>query len=125
MQIELTSQQKINLKGKRVIVTPFFGGEKTRINDFGFGKEGDDFSKELRDLEDGKIRLFFCGKRKLVFFNLGGRGRWNQRKFLLALKKTILFLKENKIEEAILLFDKIIPKESNLGDLMRQVSENI
>lgn len=125
MKIKLVKPQQIKLIKNKVVCLPFFSEEKIRVNDAELKKEIDSYSKEFYSLEDDSIRLFFSGKRKLLFVKVGGKKEWSQRKFLLALRNITLALKENRLKEAVLFLDQVIPAGSDLNNLARQIPENI
>ena len=125
MKIKLLSPQRINLTGKKAIFLPYFSKEAVKINDQQIRRDIEKISKFSKSLDEGEARLIFSGSRRFLFLNLGKKEKWNQRRFLLSLRKAIRILKENKIGQAVLFLDGIIPPNANLVSLTRQISENI
>ena len=125
MKIKLEKPQKINFKKEKALFLPFFSGEKIKIRNRKIEKEANKFSKNLQTLPENEIRLFFFDWGKFIFLNLGEKEKWNQRKLLLNLRKIVRFLKENRIQQATLFLEEIIPQEVDLDNLVRQIPENI
>ena len=125
MEIKLKEPQKISLRKELVLFLPFFSDEKVKIEKEGIKKEFYKFSKDLISLKEKEIRLVFSEEGKFIFLNVGEKKKWNQRKFLLNLRKGIRFLKENNFARAILLLNRVIPRETDLNNLVRQIPENI
>ena len=125
MEKKLKEPQKINLRKELVLFLPFFSDEKINIEKEGIKKEFYKFSKDLASLKENEIRLVFSEEGKFVFLNVGEKRKWNQRKFLLNLRKGIRFLKENNFARAVLLLNRVIPREADLNNLVRQIPENI
>lgn len=125
MRLKLENPQKIKFRKEKTFLLPFFLKEKVKTTNKELIREIDKFSKITSSLKENENRLIFSEKGKFIFLNLGKREKWNQRKFLLILRKSILFLKENNIKEATFLLDKIIPQGADLNNLARQTAENI
>lgn len=125
MEIKLKEPQKISLRKESVLFLPFFSDEKIKVEKGEREKEFYKFSKDLDSLKENEIRLVFSEEGKYIFLNVGEKERWNQRKFLLNLRKGIRFLKENNFAQANLLLNRVIPPEVDLNNLVRQISENI
>jgi len=125
MEIKLKEPQKINFSKKAVLVLPFFPGEKISIKNKEIEKEINKFSETLTSLKENEVRLALSEKGKFIFFNTGEKEKWNQRKFILSLRKIVRFLKENNISQTVLFLEKIIPRGIDLNNLVRQIPENI
>jgi len=125
MEIKLKEPQKISLRKEPVLFLPFFSDEKIKVEKGGIKKEFYKFSKSLASLKENEIRLIFSEEGKFIFLNVGERKKWNQRKFLLNLRKGIRFLRENNFARAIFLLNKVIPQKADLNNLVRQIPENI
>ncbi len=125
MKIKLENPQRIKFRKEKTIFFPFFDGEKIKTRDKQVEREIDKFSAVVRSLKENESRLIFSEKGRFIFLNLGEKEKWSQRKFLLNLRKITRLFKENKIEEATLFLEKIIPQGVNLNSLIKQTSENI
>ncbi|MCK4781876.1 leucyl aminopeptidase [Candidatus Parcubacteria bacterium] len=119
MDIKLKDSQKIKLEKNRVLVLPYF--EKQKI-----AQEFDKFKNVYSCLDQGEFRLAISEKtQEIIFFNLGEKEKYNQRKFILSIRKITRFLKDNKIKQSSIILEKIIPAEKDRKNLVRQISENI
>ncbi|KPJ55442.1 hypothetical protein AMJ49_07130, partial [Parcubacteria bacterium DG_74_2] len=119
MQIILKDSQKIKLEKDKTLVLPFFEGEK--IN-----KEFDKFKDVYSCLEQGEFRLAVSERgENIVFFNFGEKEKYNQRKFILNIRKITRFLKDNKIKQSCIILENIIPTEKNRKNSVKQAVENI
>jgi len=125
MEIKLKNLQQIKCKKEVVLVLPYFQGGEIHVVKEEIKKEVDKFSETLASLKENEIRFVISDQKKIVFLNVGGKEKWNQRKFLLNLRKIVRFLKENNIQKATLLLEEIIPRGVNLNNLAKQISENI
>lgn len=125
MKIKLVSPQQVSFKRAKALLVPFFSGEKIKTKDLQLNKEINKFSKITTSSQENELNLVFSERIKLIFLNLGEAKKWNQRKFLLAIRRTILFLKEHKLKEVTLPLDRIIPPHSDLNNLIRQIPENV
>jgi leucyl aminopeptidase len=125
MKIKLENQQKINLKKGKTLFFPFFSGEKIKVKNREVKKEIDKFSAASQSFQESEVRLVSFKKGETAFLNLGEREKWSQRKFLLAVRKIIRFMKENRIRQGALFLEEIIPRGIDLNNLVVQISENI
>lgn len=125
MKIELKEPKTIKLREDFSLVFPFFSGEKIEIENQEIREEIERFFEVLPLLKESEMRLVFFGKKSTILLNLGEREKWNQRKFLLNLRKIIRFSKENRIEKLTLFLEKAIPSGADLNNLTRQTAENI
>lgn len=125
MKIKLENPSRINLKKEKALFLPFFSGERIKVKNRAVEKEAGKFAKNLQSLQENEVRLFFFERGKFIFLNLGEKEKWNQRKFFLNLRKVIRFLKENRIGQAVLFLEQIIPPGVDLNNLVRQIPENI
>ncbi len=118
MIIKLKDLKKIKLEKHKTLVLPFFDKEK-------ISKEFDRFKDIYLYLEQGEFRLAVSEKgESIVFFNVGPKEKYNQRKFILGIRKIIRFLKDNKIKQSCVVLEKIIPQGTDRENLIRQISEN-
>jgi len=125
MKIKLESQQNINLKKGKALFLPFFSGGRIEVKNQKIKKEIDKFSAIFPSFQENEIRLVFFEKGEFIFLNLGEKEKWSQRKFLLAVRKVVRFLKENRIKQAAFFLEEIIPQGADLNNLVSQILENI
>lgn len=125
MEIKLKELQKISFKKEIALALPFFSEEKIKIRNRKIEKEISKFSRIYSTFKENKIHLILSDTKKIIFLNVGEKEKWNQRKFLLNLRKIIRFLKENNIKQTTLLLERVIPQGVDLNNLVRQISENV
>ncbi len=122
MKIKLKKRQEISFKKNKFYFLPFFSGEKIKFDGF---EDKSDILKEASLVKEGKSKMFFSDNSDFYLVNLGEKKNWNQRKFLVNLRKAVLVLKENRNKEAVFVLDRIIPEKADLPNLTKQLSENI
>ncbi|MFH1582316.1 MAG: leucyl aminopeptidase family protein [bacterium] len=124
MIIKLAEIQKLKIKKNNSLVIPFFSTGEIEVGNNQIATEIKKFSQYIKSIQEGEFRFFNFEKGEFIFLNLGDKKKWNQRKFFLTIRKIVRYLKENKIEKAVLLLDKIIPQKSDISLISRQVVEN-
>ncbi len=125
MEIKLKNPKEIKEQRNKVFLLPFFSKEPIRTGLLKIDREAAGFSKDISALEEGEARLLFSQKAKFLFISLGEKKEWNQRRFLLFLRKAVRTLKENKFKEAALFLNYVIPKSGDMHNLSQGMAENI
>ena len=119
MKIKLKNLEEVKFEKDKTLILPFFQGQK-------IDKEFNKFEDIHSSLEEGEFRLAVSEKQeKIIFFNLGEKEKYNERKFILSIRKITRFLKDNKIKQSSIILEEIIPENKDLNNLVRQISENI
>ena len=125
MIIKLLEAQKIKIKDDLSLVIPFFSDGDIKIENPQISTEVKKFSKYIKNIQEGDFKFFSTGKESFLFLNVGEKKKWNHRRFFLSIRKITKYLKQNKVENAILFLDKIIPQKSDVSLTSRRVVENI
>jgi len=125
MTIKLLEAQKIKTKEDVVLVIPFFSKGEIKIENSQISAEIKKFSAQIKNLQEGDFKFLNTEKESFVFLNIGDKKKWNKRRFVLTIRKITKHLKQNKIENAVLFLDKIVPQSSELSLISRQTVENI
>ena len=114
------------------LVFPFFENEKEKkelqkeisknIKDISLPKS---ITCPLKKTKNWKQKLISLNdSRYLMLLNLGDREKWNLRKFRLAIRNVVLFLKSNEIKESCIFIENIIPDNYDFKNALSEIAQN-
>ncbi len=121
MKIKLLASTNLSVTKEKILVFPFFSGETISSGNKELDKKISLFSGLYLKLDSGEFRIAFYDQGSFLFLNIGDRKNWKVKEFLLAIRKSVRIIKDNKILNASIFLDSLLPQE----DIFSQIVENI